>query len=56
MIVLDTHIWVWWVDGNEKLTGTQIETITTHETEVIGVCAISVWEVAKLVELGKIEL
>lgn len=56
MIVLDTHIWVWWADGNEKLTKTQIETITTHEAEVIGVSAISVWEVAKLVELGKVEL
>jgi PIN domain nuclease of toxin-antitoxin system len=56
MIILDTHIWVWWVDGNDKLTKTQLETITIHETDVIGVSAISVWEVAKLVELGKIEL
>ncbi len=56
MIVLDTHVWAWWVDGNERLTKTQLETITTHETDVIGVSAISVWEVAKLVELGKIEL
>lgn len=56
MIVLDTHVWAWWVDGNERLTKTQLEAITTHETDVIGVSAISVWEVAKLVELGKIEL
>lgn len=20
MIILDTHIWVWWVDGNKRLT------------------------------------
>ena len=28
MIVLDTHIWVWWVHGDKRLTETQIETIT----------------------------
>jgi len=56
MIILDTHIWVWWVDGNERLTKTQLETITTHETDVIGISTISVWEVAKLVKLGKLEL
>jgi PIN domain nuclease of toxin-antitoxin system len=56
MIILDTHIWVWWVDSNDRLTKAQLEAIATHETDVIGVSAISVWEVAKLVELGKIEM
>ena len=23
MILLDTHIWIWWVDGNEKLSPEQ---------------------------------
>lgn len=56
MIVLDTHIWVWWVHGDERLTKTQAEAIETHETDVIGVSAISCWEVAKLVEYGRLEL
>lgn len=56
MIVLDTHIWVWWVHGDERLTQTQAEVIEANETDVIGVSAISCWEVAKLVEYGRLEL
>lgn len=56
MIVLDTHIWVWWVHGDKRLTETQIETVTANETNVIGVSAISCWEVAKLVEYGRLVL
>lgn len=56
MIVLDTHIWVWWVHGDERLTTTQAEVIAANETDVIGISAISCWEVAKLVEYGRLEL
>ena len=56
MIILDTHIWVWWVHGDERLTVTQRETIRVNEKEVIGVSAISVWEVAKLVERNRLIL
>ena len=56
MIVLDTHIWVWWVHGDERLTRTQAEVIEANETDVIGVSAISCWEIAKLVEHGRLEL
>jgi len=56
MIVLDTHIWVWWVHGSEQLTPNQIEAIQANEGDLIGVTAISCWEVAKLVEIGRLEL
>ena len=56
MIVLDTHTWVWWVHGEEQLTNTQAEIIATNELDTIGVSAISCWEVAKLVERGRLEL
>ncbi|MCX7841173.1 MAG: type II toxin-antitoxin system VapC family toxin [Anaerolineae bacterium] len=56
MIVLDTHIWVWWVHGDVHLTPTQREAIIANETDVIGVSAISCWEIAKLVEYGRLEL
>jgi len=56
MIVLDTHVWVWWVHDPTQLTRTQIETITTNETNLIGISAISCWEVAKLVEYKRLEL
>lgn len=56
MIVLDTHIWVWWVHGNARLTATQSDIMTANETDTIGVSAISCWEIAKLVEYGRLEL
>jgi PIN domain nuclease of toxin-antitoxin system len=56
MIVLDTHIWVWWVHEDERLTQAQREAITANETDTVGVSAISCWEIAKLVEYGRLEL
>jgi len=56
MIVLDTHVWVWWVHGDERLTATQAEVIAANETDTIGVSAISCWEIAKLVERQRLEL
>jgi PIN domain nuclease of toxin-antitoxin system len=56
MIVLDTHIWVWWTHGSEQLTESQIETIQLHERDVIGVSVISCWEVAKLVEYRRLQV
>ena len=56
MIVLDTHIWVWWVHDDSKLTKAQLENIKQNETDVIGISAISLWEVAKLVERKRLEL
>lgn len=56
MIVLDTHIWIWWVDGNARLTARQRELIEQYAPEGLGVNVISVWEVAKLVEVGRLAL
>ena len=50
MIVLDTHIWVWWVHDTALLTPAQVEVVEAHEENIIGVSAISCWEIAKLVE------
>ena len=55
MIVLDTHAWVWWVDGEERLTVGQAEIIKANETSVIGVSAISCWEIAKLAKLERLK-
>ena len=56
MILLDTHIWVWWVHGDTRLTSAQKEAITANERDILGVSAISCWEVAKLVEYKRLEL
>ncbi len=56
MIVLDTHTWVWWVHEDERLTQAQRELISANEADLIGVSAISCWEIAKLVEYGRLDL
>ncbi len=56
MIILDTHIWVWWVHGDSRLSSSHGELIERSEGDEIGIGSISLWEVAKLVELGRLVL
>ncbi len=56
MIVLDTHMWVWWVHDDQQLSKEYKEYIEQNEQSGIGVSAISCWEVAKLVEYGRLTL
>ncbi len=56
MIVLDTHIWVWWVQGDPRLTQRHREEINKSQKQGIGICSISCLEVARLVERGRLGL
>jgi len=56
MIILDTHIWIWGVHGDSRLPPEYVRCIQTHEETGLGISAISCWEVAKLVELCRLEL
>ena len=56
MIMLDTHVWVWWTIDPVRLSETQRQAIVSNEDDLIGVSAISCWEVAKLCEYGRLEL
>ncbi len=56
MIVLDTHIWVWWVHGHSRLSQAHSTILQQHEETGLGISAISCWEVAKLVEKGRLTL
>ena len=56
MIVLDTHIWVWWIHGTSELTAQQKRLIQENEELGLGVSIISCWEVAKLVEYSRLTL
>ncbi|MBF0230532.1 MAG: type II toxin-antitoxin system VapC family toxin [Desulfamplus sp.] len=56
MIIIDTHIWIWWTHNIEHLNNVQLEALKANETTTIGVSAISCWEISKLFEHGKIEL
>jgi len=56
VIVLDTHIWVWWVHGDSRLSSSHAKLIEDNEDDENGVGTIWLWEVAKLVELGRLVL
>ncbi|MBM4166979.1 MAG: type II toxin-antitoxin system VapC family toxin [Ignavibacteria bacterium] len=56
MIVLDTHIWVWWVQNSPRLTKRQIEILKANESSGLGISVISCWEIAKSIELKRLEL
>lgn len=54
MIVLDTHVWVWWAADKEKVSKPARAAI--EEEDRRGVSAISLWEVATLVSKGRLLL
>jgi PIN domain nuclease of toxin-antitoxin system len=54
MILLDTHIWVWWVNGSHDLSPGKKQILISHQAEGFGVSAISCWEIAKLVEKSRL--
>jgi PIN domain nuclease of toxin-antitoxin system len=56
VILLDTHIWVSYVSGSDRLTKRQQKVLAEHVPQGLGVSVISCWEVAKLVELDRLEL
>ena len=56
MIVLDTHIWIWWVNNSPPLTEQHRRVISIRESDGLGVSIFSCWEVAKLVEKNRIQL
>jgi PIN domain nuclease of toxin-antitoxin system len=56
MIVLETHRWVWWVDKNARLTQKHQDWIQQYQSQGLGVRIIYCWEVAKLVEFGRLTL
>ncbi|OGL49790.1 MAG: twitching motility protein PilT [Candidatus Schekmanbacteria bacterium RBG_13_48_7] len=56
MILLDTHIWIWFVDESNQLTAHHKQVIEHHKSDGLGVSVISCWEVAKLVEYKRLKL
>jgi PIN domain nuclease of toxin-antitoxin system len=56
VILLDTHAWVWGVHGDARLSEEHRKMLDDRTVEGIGVSIISCWEVAKLVEYGRLKL
>ena len=57
MIILDTHVWLWFLHNPSHLSDKAQKAIAAAESEN-GLCvsAISVWEIAVKVGLGKLVL
>ncbi len=56
MILLDTHIWVWWVQGDPRLTPSYQNILQSHQPSGLGVSIYSCWEISKLVEYDRLVL
>lgn len=56
MILLDTHIWVWWVSNPQRLTVRHREMLERGEDRNFAVSFISCWEIAKLAQKGRLRL
>ena len=54
-LLLDTHIWLWYLQGNNRLSENLREIINSLDTE-LWLSPISVWETIVLAEKGRIEL
>ena len=57
-VLLDTHMWVWYAEGDRGRFSSRIEPIVEAAVErgELLVSAISVWEVAQLEALRRLEL
>jgi len=56
-LVLDTHIWVWWMLGDARLKSSErdaLDALPVDRRPVL--CEISLWEFGTLVDLGRVEI
>ena len=56
MIVLDTHVLVWWASGDAELSSAAAQAIdeTLANSEDVIVSCISAWEIAMLIQKGRL--
>jgi len=55
MIVLDTHVWLWWLHDPAKLSSAAVELVEQEqESGALILSAISIWEVAVKVQSGSL--
>ena len=55
MIVLDTHVWLWWLHDPARLSPTAAKFIEQEqESGAVILSSISIWEVAVKVQSGKL--
>ncbi len=58
MIVIDTHILVWWVSGDKTLSASSAKAIkdTLDNDDEVIVSSISAWEISMLINKGRLIL
>ena len=56
MILLDTHIWVYWMNGGGGISPEQARAIDENADGGIGISPISCWEIALLASRGRLVL
>jgi len=56
MIILDTHIWVWWVQNDARLTAQHRQWLEDYQKDGLGISILSCWEIAKLREKNRLIL
>jgi len=54
-LLLDTHIFIWWVDEPEKLSAAAISALEDEANELL-LNVASVWEMQIKIQLGKLKL
>jgi PIN domain nuclease of toxin-antitoxin system len=55
--LLDTHAWIWWVQGDARLGRTVLAALDAlPQSNRPAISSISLWEVATLVERGRLVL
>ena len=57
-LLLDTHILLWWLGDVDRLSAVQARALEHAATagECVGVASVTLWEIAKLAERGRIQL
>ena len=56
MVILDTHIWVWWNHQDPKLAPIHKQVIDCNRNDGLGICTITLIEIARLAQQGSITL
>lgn len=54
-LLLDTHVWIWYLSGNERLSA-RLQTTINNDDHELWLSPISIWEALLLAEKGRIVL
>lgn len=55
--LLDTHVLLWWFERPKRLSAPQRRVLEkASDTRAVGVCDVTLWEIALLLERGRVRL